>query len=74
MFPKFKKDVRKLFDLEHALIPVVLDMEREGIKIDLDYIEQLKLRITKAKSGLQEEIFKIVGKPLELGSTKQLSD
>jgi len=72
--PEVKKDVKKLFDLEHALIPCILDMEREGIRIDLDYIEQLKARIVKGKRKLQAEIFEIVGKPLELGSTKQLSD
>ena len=72
--PAVKKDVKKLFELEHKLIPVILDMEREGIRIDLDYIEQLKARITKAKRKLTDEIYELVGKPIELGSTKQLGD
>ena len=72
--PVVKKMVGKLFDLEHALIPVIMDMEREGILIDLDYIDDLQKRVIKRQRKLTDHIYKVVGKPIDIGSSKQLGD
>jgi DNA polymerase I-like protein with 3'-5' exonuclease and polymerase domains len=35
------RSLREVFDLEHSLIPLYLDMRWRGVRIDVDYVEQL---------------------------------
>jgi len=72
--PVVKKQVGKLFDLEMKLISVVMDMEREGILIDQEYIYELQQRVVKRQKAITEQIYKTVGKPIDIGSSKQLGD
>ena len=72
--PLVKKEFGGLFTLEHALIPVILDMERQGIAIDLNYIDQLHSRIVKQKQKLVDSVQSLVGKPIQIGSSKQVGD
>lgn len=66
------RDVPRLFELEHSLIPVLLDMEQTGIKVDLEYASILHRQYKSEQRDIQDEIYSIVGRPLEMGSTKQL--
>ena len=66
------KDVPQLFELEHRLIPVLIDMEKTGIKVDLEYATILHRQFKGEQRNIQDEIYSIVGRPLEIGSTKQL--
>ena len=72
--PLVKKEFGGLFNLEHSLIPAILDMERQGIAIDLDYIDKLHGTIVKRKQKLVTAIQSIVGKPIQVGSSKQMGD
>ena len=72
--PLVKKQVGKLFDLEMRLIPVIMDMEKEGILIDQEYISDLQKRILKRQRDITDQIYKVVGKPIDIGSSKQLGD
>ena len=72
--PIVKKQVGTLFDLEMRLIPVIMDMEREGILIDQEYISNLQKRIIKRQRDITDQIYKVVGKPIDIGSSKQLGD
>ena len=72
--PVVKKRVGRLFDLEMKLISVVMDMEREGILIDQEYIHELQQRVIKRQRDLTDQIYKLVGKPIDIGSSKQLGD
>ena len=72
--PVVKKQVGKLFDLEMKLISVVMDMEREGILIDQEYIQELQQRVVKRQRAITDQIYKIIGKPIDIGSSKQLGD
>jgi len=72
--PVVKKQVGKLFDLEMKLISVVMDMEREGIKVDLEYVQDLQQRVVIRQRAISDQIYKAVGKPIDLGSSKQLGN
>ena len=72
--PIVKKQVGKLFDLEMKLISVVMDMEREGIKVDLEHIQDLQQRVVIRQRAISDQIYKLVGKPIDLGSSKQLGN
>jgi len=64
----------QLVDMEHRLIPVIMSMEQRGIKIDLEYCSTLHRQLKAQQRDIQDEIYSIVGRPLELGSTKQLAE
>ena len=72
--PVVKKQAGRLFDLEMKLIPVVMDMEREGILIDQEYIQELQQRVVDRQRGLTDQIYKVIGKPIDIGSSKQLGN
>jgi len=63
-----------LFDLEMKLIPVVYDMEKTGLKLDIDYTEALQRDMLQKKRAIEDEIYATVGKPLDIGSSQQLGE
>ena len=64
----------QLIDMEHRLIPVIMAMEQRGIKIDLEYCSTLHRQLKSQQRDIQDEIYTIVGRPLELSSPKQLGE
>jgi DNA polymerase I len=74
--PKLKEAaVDKLFtDIEIPLIPVLAGMEREGVKIDTqvlnDYSKQLETDVIK----IDAEIQKLAGTPFNVSSPKQVGE
>ena len=72
--PQVMTSYSRLFELEHALLPVILDMEKEGIAIDLDYIQQQRQKQGLRKRELERQLFSTVGKVINPGSPKQLAD
>ena len=62
----------KLLQMEHKLIPLILEMEKNGIKIDLDYMNILHKQYKAEQRSIQDELYSIIGRPLEISSTKQL--
>lgn len=64
-----------LFDeIEVPLVPVLVDMERAGIKLDIDYLHEMSERLAHRLEELTEEIHQAVGHPFNIGSTQQLSN
>ena len=47
-----KQSLMTIFDIETALIPVLLDMREKGVGVDLDKAEQAKTGLIKAKKNL----------------------
>ena len=72
--PKLKKDgVLKLYeDLELPLLDVLADMEVEGIGLDRDYLERLRVEFAQGIESIEKELSKLAGGELNLNSTKQL--
>lgn len=60
--------------LEQPLIPVLGRMERRGISIDRQVLSRLSGEFAQKQGGLEDEISKLAGEPLNPGSPKQLGD
>ncbi|MBV9895842.1 MAG: DNA polymerase I [Chloroflexi bacterium] len=64
-----------LFDeVEMPLVPVLADMERDGIAVDLPYLAELGREMQARTAALEAEIYGHVGHEFNIGSTQRLSD
>jgi len=60
--------------LERALVPVLVNMEREGIKCDATELKRLSDDFAKRLAELQVEIFQLAGEDFNIASPKQLGE
>ncbi|MEM1287263.1 MAG: DNA polymerase I [Pseudomonadota bacterium] len=60
--------------LERPLVPVLAQMEREGIKVDRQMLSRLSGDFAQGMAGLEAEIEELAGEPFNVGSPKQLGD
>jgi DNA polymerase-1 len=60
-------------ELEMALVPVVVDMQRAGIKLDAEFLANMSQELGQRLGELQTEIEALVGHAINIGSPKQLS-
>ncbi|HEX2589913.1 MAG TPA: DNA polymerase I, partial [Rhizomicrobium sp.] len=60
--------------LERPLIPVLCDMEREGITIDPALLRKLSNDFAQKQAKLEKEVYKEAGGEFNIGSPKQLGD
>ncbi|GAA0553146.1 DNA polymerase-1 [Rhizomicrobium palustre] len=60
--------------LERPLLPVLADMEREGITIDPDLLRRLSNDFAQSMAGFEKEIAELAGETFNVGSPKQLGD
>ena len=67
-------DCQFLFKVEHKLIPIIVKMEQEGLRVDIEYINQLLKEFRVEQRVIQDSIYDIIGKPVEIASTKQLQE
>lgn len=66
--------LQDLFDnMEKPLIPVVSEMQENGIKLDKKYLENLSKKYHKSFDDIQAKIFKISGEEFNVRSPQQLS-
>ena len=65
--------LEKLFrDIEITLVAVLADMEREGIRIDVEYLKKLSKEFSAEALTLEERIYEQAGERFNLASPKQL--
>ena len=64
----------KVYQTEKKLIPVIKEMEETGIKINLKKIRELSDDLQQQITKIKGEIFKKIGREINLNSPKQLSD
>ncbi|STQ83511.1 DNA polymerase I [Helicobacter fennelliae] len=73
-----QKGLGHIFDLakrlEFPFIYVLLEMERNGIAIDIEHFEVLSRRFSKELLGLEKQIFELSGSVFNLNSPKQLGN
>lgn len=80
LFNVFKKEIyqthlHKLFyEVETPLIPVLTEMEYEGVKIDTDFLRQYSKEISQDIVALKDEILTTCGAQFNIDSPKQLGD
>ena len=60
--------------LERPLVPVLGRMEGRGISIDRQVLSRLSGEFAQKQGGLEDEIGKLAGEPMNPGSPKQLGD
>lgn len=73
MVEKFK--VRAVLEqIENPLIPVLLDMEHEGIKIDVDFLLGYSKELEREIRLAEEQVYRLAGVNFNLSSPKQLGE
>lgn len=61
-------------NVECPLVPVLAEMELEGIRIDLDHFERLGRAMEQKLAALTREIHEIAGQPFNINSPRQLGE
>jgi DNA polymerase-1 len=70
-----KTGTKKLFDeIEIPLVQVLADMEKEGIRVDVDFLKSLSKTLDDDIKILESSIYETAGEKFNLASPKQLGD
>jgi DNA polymerase-1 len=68
-------DTKKVYEeIDLPLSPVLLQMERAGVRVDVDVLGELSRRITAEMATLGEQIYEQCGVRFNINSPKQLGD
>lgn len=59
--------------LEMPLVPILAQMEMDGIALDVDYLSQMAEMLTERMNDIASRVFQAVGETFNLNSTQQLS-
>lgn len=59
--------------IEMPLVKVLAEMEKNGVKIDIEFLKEFSQRITREIFKISKKIFEITGRTFNLNSPKQLS-
>ncbi|MGZ3922261.1 MAG: DNA polymerase I [Flavisolibacter sp.] len=70
-----KCEVEKVFhEVENPLVPVLTDMEYEGVKIDVDFLNEYSKVLEIEARVHEEKVYESAGIRFNLGSPKQLGE
>jgi DNA polymerase-1 len=68
-------ELRKLYEtIELPLVPVLAEMERNGIKIDRGILQKMSSRMEKQLSEVTSKIYQAAGEEFNINSPKQLGE
>ncbi|HBH07273.1 MAG TPA: DNA polymerase I [Flavobacteriales bacterium] len=76
----FKKEMadKKVFgvftDIEMPLVPVLMRMEKEGIKLDKEKLSELSSSLADDIIKFEKEIYELAGSTFNIGSPKQVGE
>jgi len=71
---KFTPDEEKLFyEIENPLVPVLAEIERNGVAIDTAYLKSLSDELHTNICKLEEKIFQMAGENFNVNSPKQVA-
>ncbi len=79
LYPRLEKQLHdqglwKLYeDLELPLVPVLTQMEMNGVLLDIPFLEEMSEQLAQRLAELERELFALVGHEFNLRSTQQLS-
>ena len=70
-----EKEVNKVFEtVENPLVPVLLEMEYEGVNLDVDFLHSYSRELEKDIKQVEENIYRHAGVTFNIGSPKQLGE
>jgi DNA polymerase-1 len=70
-----KKSVRKVFEnVDNPLVKVLVDMEFEGIKVDMDFLKEYSKELEKEAAVAESNVYREAGVRFNLSSPKQLGE
>ena len=70
-----EQGLRELFDhVEMPLVPVLMEMERTGVLLDLDFLKKMSGDLAARLQELEVQIQAFVRAPLNIASPQQLAD
>ena len=61
-------------EVELPLVDVLMDMEREGVRIDVDALREYSQRLTEERLQIEQQIYTLAGHPFNISSPKQLGE
>lgn len=61
-------------DIELPLVDVLMAMEREGVRIDVDALRDYAQRLTAERDGIEHQIYELAGHPFNISSPRQLGE
>jgi len=61
-------------DMEAPLIPALVDMEYEGINLDVDFLNQLSTELAEQVQQIEKKIYDTAGTRFNIGSPKQVGE
>jgi DNA polymerase-1 len=69
------QEVRKVFEqIEEPLVPVLVDMEFEGVGIDIHFLQEYSKELERDIRIAEDNVYKLAGVKFNLGSPKQLGE
>jgi DNA polymerase-1 len=71
---KAKGQERVFYEIEAPLLPVLVDMEFDGIRLDAPALANFAAQLTKDMIALERTICRLAGKEFNLNSPKQLGE
>ena len=60
--------------IERRLVPVLLEMERAGIKVDADDLRRMSVDFEARMAVMEQDCHRLAGHPFNVGSPKQLGE
>ncbi|MFI5196110.1 MAG: DNA polymerase I [Chitinophagales bacterium] len=70
-----EREVKRVFDeVENPLVPVLIDMEYEGVNLDVDFLKEYSGLLEKDIRQAEENVYKHAGVNFNIGSPKQLGE
>lgn len=74
--PLLKKDkTYQIFEkIEMPLLPVLIDMENNGVKLDLAFLKKLSVKAEKELKKVERKIYKLAGQEFNINSPLQLKE
>ncbi|MAX81865.1 MAG: DNA polymerase I [Crocinitomicaceae bacterium] len=68
-------NAKKLFDeVEMPLVPVLSDMEQEGINLDVDALKTYSKELAEEVQNIEKSIYEQAGEEFNIGSPKQVGE
>ena len=70
-----KHECEKLFyDIEMPLMPVLAEMEMNGVVLDTEALRQTSKDLTQRMNDIETRIYELAGEPFNISSPKQVGD